>query len=191
MIEWIEHIDREVLFFINGDLTNSFFDFLAPWWRNKFFWFPLYAIFLFLLFSRYRQKMWIPLLGAALTVTAADQISSAVVKQSVERYRPCKNSEIKDQVILRLESCGAGYSFTSSHATNHFAIAIFIGLMLARKRWQWMILLAWASSIAIAQVYVGVHYPTDVFAGAILGSLIGGLVGFGARKGLRRVQSEQ
>ena len=72
--------------------------------------------------------------------------------------------------------CGAGYSFTSSHAANHFAVATFlimtIGQILPKiKKWLWL----WAASIALAQVYVGVHFPLDVLAGGILGVVLGRL----------------
>ena len=100
-------------------------------------------------------------------------MSSKVVKESVMRLRPCNDAEIKADVNL-LVRCGSGYSFTSSHATNHFAIAAFIsmtlGMVLPLIRWPFYL---WAASIAFGQVYVGVHYPFDVISGALLGWLIG------------------
>jgi len=70
--------------------------------------------------------------------------------------------------------CGSGYSFTSSHATNHFALAVFIFLTLGKLGWyfRWPFIL-WATIIAYSQVYVGVHFPLDIISGAILGTLIG------------------
>jgi undecaprenyl-diphosphatase len=75
--------------------------------------------------------------------------------------------------------CGNAYSFTSSHATNHFAIATFLSLTLGKrfKKIKWP-LLTWAGMICLAQVYVGVHFPLDVFCGAILGMIIGWLWSF-------------
>jgi undecaprenyl-diphosphatase len=73
-------------------------------------------------------------------------------------------------------ACGGGYSFTSSHAANHFGVAIFlIGAFGLLGAWQQKALLGWAGLIAFSQVYVGVHYPLDVFGGALLGSLLGWL----------------
>jgi undecaprenyl-diphosphatase len=70
--------------------------------------------------------------------------------------------------------CGSGFSFTSTHATNHFAVATFLIMTLGQsfrniKLWLW----SWASIIAFSQVYVGVHFPLDVIAGGILGIIIG------------------
>lgn len=80
-------------------------------------------------------------------------------------------------MINVLVNCGSGFSFTSSHATNHFGVGLAF-ILLFGKRIKWFIpaFLFWASSIALAQVYVGVHYPSDIFAGAVLGSLIATII---------------
>jgi len=79
--------------------------------------------------------------------------------------------------VRLLVHCGRAYSFTSSHAANHFAIAVFIsltlGLLYSWIKWP---LLLWAGSIAYGQVYVGVHYPLDVIVGSLVGIIIGYLV---------------
>jgi undecaprenyl-diphosphatase len=77
-------------------------------------------------------------------------------------------------VRLVINKCAGGYSFISNHAANHFGMAFFffISFRPVIGRWVWLALV-WAPLIAFAQVYVGVHYPLDVIAGAILGSLYG------------------
>lgn len=112
-----------------------------------------------------------------ITFGIADFTSSSLIKKSVQRVRPCNDIEFKENVNTRVR-CGSGYSFTSSHATNHFAMASFL-IMVFYRRWNhilWIGIL-WAAMISLAQVYVGVHYPLDVIAGAILGSSIGYIVG--------------
>ena len=107
------------------------------------------------------------------TIGISDFISSKIIKPTIERPRPChENSTIKN--VRLLVGCGGGYSFTSSHATNHFAIATFLGLVLLPLfRFSFPLFLAWAGSISYAQVYVGVHFPLDVISGGIVGFLIG------------------
>ena len=98
----------------------------------------------------------------------------------------CNDEKIATQVKL-LVPCGSGYSFPSSHATNHFAAAVFIIFTFVEKRrWLKWSLLAWATSIAFGQVYVGVHYPLDVICGGILGSGIGWLGAFLFEKYLKK-----
>jgi len=77
-----------------------------------------------------------------------------------------------------VDHCGQNGSFTSSHATNHFGIAVFIFITLEKVwgKFNYLFLL-WAAAICYAQVYVGVHFPFDVLGGAILGSCIGFAMG--------------
>jgi undecaprenyl-diphosphatase len=87
--------------------------------------------------------------------------------------RPCNEPEIKSEVTIIVD-CGTGYSFPSSHATNHFGIAVFL-IMMFYHRWKIILPLGifWAASISFAQIYVGVHYPIDILTGSLLGSSIG------------------
>ncbi|MFD2145860.1 phosphatase PAP2 family protein [Mucilaginibacter antarcticus] len=67
-----------------------------------------------------------------------------------------------------------GLQLPSTHASDHFAIAVFLSAVFYR-RYKWVLptLLGWAAAICFAQVYVGVHYPVDVATGAIYGTLVG------------------
>ena len=118
----------------------------------------------------------------ALTVTISDTVSSKIIKKSVQRTRPCNDTNRlleQGHEVKLLVPCGSGYSFPSSHATNHFAVAVFvIFTFAAHKKWSKWGLIAWASSIALGQVYVGVHYPLDIICGGVLGSIIGWRVAF-------------
>jgi undecaprenyl-diphosphatase len=85
---------------------------------------------------------------------------------------------MNEKVRLLLDHCSGGFSFTSSHAANHFGLAMFLFISLNPlfKKYTWLFFV-WAAMIAYAQVYVGVHYPVDVLAGAIIGLLVGKLNG--------------
>ena len=173
MIETILHLDESLFFFINQDGQFALLDTLLPLVRNKLVWIPFYIfVFSFLLINLGKKGL-IIVLFAIGTVAFSDMLSSKVIKPLVQRERPCNDGALRNNVRL-LVSCGGGYSFTSSHAINHFGLAIFLmvmlGEMLRKKKW-WLFL--WAALIAYAQVYVGVHYPFDVLAGACLGILIG------------------
>lgn len=173
MLQEIIAIDKEIFLFINQGMGNLFFDWLLPILRNPFTWAPLY-LFLIIFFIKHYGKIGLLIVLCTLAnFGISDGVSSHLIKKSVERVRPCNDVEFKDQVKLRVR-CGSGYSFTSSHATNHFAMAFF-WIVLFRRKWKhtlWLGIL-WAAAISFSQIYVGVHYPFDILAGALLGTLIG------------------
>lgn len=166
--------DHFLFHLLNEEWTNSFFDWIMPYWRDKMTWIPLYLFaIIFLMYTFRKQGIYI-ILGVLLSFGVADTISHKVIKQTVQRARPCHDNSPLESNRLLLDSCGPGYSFTSNHATNHFAIAVFIILVLGRfyPRLKYFMLF-WAASIAYGQVYVGVHFPLDVLCGGLIGTLIG------------------
>ena len=167
------HFDETLFHLVNSGCQNRFFDWLMPLLRDKYIWVPLYVFIASFLLINFKQKGLYILLGLVLTVGIADSTSSHLLKKSMQRLRPCKVLEPSKDIHL-LVPCGGGFSFPSSHATNHFAIATFLLLVLGKIfRWIKIPLILWAGSISFAQVYVGVHYPLDVVAGALLGVLVG------------------
>ena len=175
MIETLRHIDRAAFHFINHDMANNAMDTLCPWMREKLTWIPLYVAAAYLLFRKYgaQKTLMLIALGAA-TILLSDQTSN-LFKHQVHRLRPCNNPELKDGVRLLIESCGVGYSFVSAHAANHFAIATFLSFLVSRNKQLITLLYFWAASVALSQVYVGVHYPADIVGGAFVG-LVAGLI---------------
>ncbi len=166
-------LDEWIFRLINGDGHLAILDVIMPYWRSKYIWIPLYLFILVFVLINFPKQAWIWISFFLATVSFADISSSRIIKESVQRYRPCNDQDLKEDVKLLIR-CGSGYSFTSSHATNHFAVALFLILTLGKRfRWIRIPLILWAASIAYGQVYVGVHYPGDVFAGAILGGVIG------------------
>lgn len=169
--------DKQLFVLINDGTSNSFFDWLFPWWRAKNTWIPFYIFMLLFIIYRFGWKAWPWILLAAAAPALGDVVSSWCIKPWISRLRPCNVQELKSMMHLRVSYCPANGSFTSSHAVNHFALAIFFFLTLRKhiKGWAWLFII-WAASICYGQVYVGVHYPGDVFCGAIVGITIGSLL---------------
>lgn len=172
-MDFLIGIDYSLFQLINQKWTNAFFDFVLPPIRDKYFWIPLYAFLLLFFLLKFKQKSIPIFIFALITVALTDQASSSIIKHFFERLRPCNQPELENSIRL-LVNCGPGYSFTSSHAANHFGLAAFLGgLFLPYKRWLLPLFLFWAFSISYAQVYVGVHYPFDIIGGALVGTAIG------------------
>ena len=178
LIDWFIAKDKQLFLSINQHYTNSFFDWLMPVWRNANIWIPLYILVLFFAIIKLKKQVWIWILFAAITVLLTDQISSHIFKPFFARPRPCADVDFAPQIRLLLSHCSGGFSFTSSHAANHFGIAIFFITTLSSYLKNWKnLFIAWAIIVCYAQVYVGVHYPLDVLFGGLLGALIGKLTG--------------
>ncbi len=174
----LEHWDTALFLKLNTVYTNPFLDEVFPWWREANTWIPLYLFLAVFALVNFKQKAFPWILFAVFTFALTDQFSSNLIKHMVARPRPCNDVFLMSRVRLLLDSCGGGFSFTSSHATNHFGFAmfIFISLQPVFKKWGYLFFL-WAATIAYAQVYVGVHYPFDVLCGSIAGCLIGYFTG--------------
>ncbi|MBC7889419.1 MAG: phosphatase PAP2 family protein [Ferruginibacter sp.] len=159
---------------INQDWTNTYLDNVFPLWREGITWAPLYIFLLIFVLVNFGNKAWPWIIGLLVTVALTDQISSHVLKPLVNRPRPCHDTLLADHIRLLLNYCSDSRSFTSSHATNHFGLAFFIYYTLKPyfKNWGYCFFL-WAATISYGQVYIGVHYPSDVICGALLGSSIG------------------
>ncbi len=173
MLEHLVELDRHLFYFINHDLSNPFFDWLMPILRNARFWIPLYVIILIFCLWRYKKQGIIIIVLLALSAGFADFTSVHLGKNTFKRLRPCHDPVVSRTEVIRVP-CGGMYSFPSTHASDHFAAAAFLSFVFFRKwRWIWLVAFLWAGSICFAQVYVGVHFPFDVTAGALYGILVG------------------
>lgn len=171
---WINELDTKLFLLINTEFTNSFLDKVYPWWREGNTWMPLYLFIIIFLLVNFKQKALGWILFAIITIAIADQLSSHLIKPFFERPRPCNDPMLMHQIRLLLNGCSGGFSFTSSHATNHFSFAVFVlqTLGFTMGKWKYLLIL-WAATIAYGQVYVGVHYPLDILVGTILGISVG------------------
>lgn len=175
-MEKLGQLDRWLFKLINSAGENAFFDWLLPLWRTPTFWIPAYLVLLVALLYRFRQKAgwWIFFLFT--TVGLVDLIGNQLIKQTIQRLRPCNDPLLAGEVLLRIPACGTGFSFISNHAANHFAIATFMFLTLGKWLGKTSFLLfLWAFLVGYAQIYVGVHYPGDVFVGSLLGTALAAL----------------
>lgn len=172
-MEQILQLDKIIFEFINSDLSNRFFDFALVIVRNKYIWLPLYLFLISFFIFNFKKKGILIILFGFIGTGVADFTSSSIIKPVVARVRPC-NVVDEDHKVINRVNCGSGYSFPSSHATNHFAMGFFFYLIFLgiHRRFSFLFLI-WAAVISFAQIYVGVHYPIDVFTGAILGCIIG------------------
>ncbi|MBI1343748.1 MAG: phosphatase PAP2 family protein [Terrimonas sp.] len=172
LIKW----DQWLFSQINSHLTNPWLDMVLPYLRNSVFWTPLYLFLIVFFPMNFKKKGWWWVLVFICTVALTDMISSRLFKEYFERLRPCNDPALVGHMRLLLKNCSGGFSFTSSHAANHFGMAAFFYYSTRSflKHWSFLAF-AWAFVICYAQVYVGVHYPLDILGGALIGLGVGTL----------------
>ncbi len=162
-------LDRTLFLLVNRTLQNPVFDQLMPALSNKWFGFLLVGMVVPGLCLRYGRRVW-PVLAVAVLAVALSDLGAGLLKHAVQRVRPC---HVIPDVHL-LAGCTRSFAMPSNHASNMFALAGVVGSLLPAWRWA---LLPVAGSVAYSRVYLGVHYPSDVFVGAVWGAALGyGLV---------------
>lgn len=166
MLDVLYQIDLSIFYFINHNLSTSFLDKFFVFITEVKHWYIAYIILFFIIIFKGGRIGKISAIGMILLVVASDQLSSTFLKDLFQRIRPC--NALPDVNILA--GCTGSFSFPSSHAVNNFAAAVYFGKIFPKVKW---ILYSVATLMAISRPYVGVHYPSDVIGGAIIGALLG------------------
>ena len=182
MLVLIQHIDESILYFIHITCSSSFLDAWVPLLRNPFFWSPLYLfLFIFMWKNFGIIGLWWCLFFFICFVFC-DFISASLFKPLFHRVRPCNDMSLFF-TIRDLVTCGNGFSFPSSHASNHVGLATYMIFTLKHKfKYIKILAILWAALVCYAQLYVAVHYPSDILGGALLGLLIGWLMSLYGKK---------
>ncbi|WP_226064394.1 phosphatase PAP2 family protein [Kaistella polysaccharea] len=180
--------DRSLFLELNN-LGSSSFDQFWIMISGTWIWIPLYVIFLYLLFKTFslRNLIFI-LIFIALGVTVSDQLAG-LFKSGIGRFRPCHDPSLSG--LMRVVKCGGQFGFYSSHASNTFFIATLMSFLLHRKlRFLPYILFLWAAAVSYSRIYLGVHFPLDIFMGAAVGFLLGGFFSTLCLKVIHRQRTE-
>jgi len=173
MFKSLVNTDNNLFLLING-AHNQTFDFIMWWISKPITWLPLYILMAYIIIRKYKQSGIIFIILAGLLIALSDQTSVHLFKNVFQRLRPCHNPELQGLVHMVNGKCGGSYGFVSSHAANMFAVATYVFLIL-RKHYRYFSLglFFWAALVSYSRIYLGVHYPADVFAGALLGVVCG------------------
>lgn len=139
-------------------------------------WIPLVVVLLwFLFYRRPWQEGALLLLCVGICILICDRLSSGLAKPYCARLRPTHVEELKDILHIVYGYTGRLYGFFSGHASNFFAVATLLSLIIRSRRFT-ILLYVTVSLVAYSRLYLGVHAITDVLAGVLIGLIVGKLV---------------
>lgn len=171
MFEFIINLDKRLFMLINSswtaDWADNFFPFITDLHKKgpfKFIMIPL--ILALFIWRRGWKKGSTIFVCAILSVSLSDGIGNWAFKKTVQRPRPAETQGLQVQVRAPF----GGYSFVSNHATNMFNFATFVAVIFPVMT---LPLFTLATLIGYSRIYNGVHFPTDVIGGAVLGVIVG------------------
>lgn len=168
-MEFIKILDKYIFIFINKNFSNHLFDNFFVIWTDitKTLFFKL-IIAPLILFAIYKKKSWPGLAILIWGILGLLFLEESVrfFKEYFERVRPY--IAIKDFPVLTPGKHEKNFSFPSGHATDAGYLCCYLYQIF--KKYIWLFILM-TSSIMFSRVYIGVHYPLDVYVGAIYGSL--------------------
>ncbi len=166
----VEAFDKYVFTQLNSLGTKSWDGFWIFVTDQKH-WAPLFLVLLVLLFKAFGLKKGLVLLVfSALFIAFSDQLVN-LIKDHYQRLRPCSDTSLKETIRAVIQR--SSYSFVSGHATTSFAMSTFFILLLKPYFKYVKLLLIWPILFAYSRVYLGVHFPLDIFTGMYLGIIEG------------------
>lgn len=175
MIDFFYSVDLVIFNFVNHSLSTGFLDKFFSILTNVNNWYIAYIILLGITFTKEGTRGKIAVIFVILLIVVTDQLGHKVIKEIFQRTRPCNT--LAD--VLTPLGCSGTYSFPSNHALNNFAAATFFSRLFPKFNW---ILFITAFLVSLSRVYLGLHYPSDIIGGAIIGSAFGYLFSIAALK---------
>lgn len=194
----IEKADHGLFYLINRDGQTDFFDILMPILSNlNYFLVPFGLLLIFLLVKK-NVKLRVLAISILLLILISDNLSTLVFKKMFDRPRPyhsVSNVHMYYRVTkkwsttpqLKEKVYGKSHSMPSNHATNMFAIAILLSFYFRRF---WPVFYFIALLVGYSRIYLGDHFPLDVFVGAVAGTLIGLLFALASKRVIGMVEEK-
>lgn len=182
MIDRIQELDTQLFLFFNG-LNHQFVDPFMAAFSGRWIWVPLYVALAAVVVWRFGWKRGFVIIAMiGIAVGAADYISASIIRPVIQRMRPANlDNPLSDLVHVVRDYRGGRYGFPSCHAANTVALALASSLALRCRAWT-IVIFSWALLQCYSRIYLGVHYPGDLLAGATVGAFTSLVAYFAVKK---------
>lgn len=167
-MDTLQQFDASIFTAINGLHAGYFDNFM--WLVTKIgTWIPMILMLIYMLYFKkgWRRTLTV-VLAVGLVILIADQVSASIIKPLVARPRPSHNDALNSTIHIVNGYRGGAFGFVSSHAANCFGIALLLAFLFKNRAFT-CVMVAWAALMCYSRIYLGVHYPGDIFCGALLG----------------------
>ncbi len=168
----MKQLDHALLLALNSHHT-PWLDAVAWAATHTLTWTPLFVALIVVAYRRFQGKAFIAFAAIlALCILTADQTAAHLLKPLLCRARPTHCTELQGMITTVRGYVGGAYGFPSAHAANTFATATYVASNLKGRKLT-LTLFAWAALVSWTRIYLGVHFPSDIAAGAMLGAAVG------------------
>lgn len=169
-MEKIIALDKHLFIFLNNLGSSPYDDF----WllvTKQLHWTPFFLLLAFILYKKIGLKQFlITLVTIGFMLTFTNEFTE-LIKNLVQRLRPCNDLEIKH--LIRIVKCSDTFSYFSGHASNSMASMTFLYLLLRKHYHYSYLIFCFPLVFAYSRIYLGLHFPLDIISGYVIGLLSG------------------
>jgi undecaprenyl-diphosphatase len=165
-MDFLYSIDLALFYLFNHTISTGLLDKFFSIITDVTKWYIAYLILLAIAFFKGGLRGKIAVVTLIILIIVTDQTGYRILKDIFERVRPC----IALTDAITPVGCAGGFSFPSNHALNNFAAAVLLVRLYPAYKWIFWVT---AALVSISRIYLGVHYPSDVLGGALIGAGFG------------------
>lgn len=169
-MEQLAQWDRDLFVYLNN-LNSGSLDTFWVFVTQIENWIPLYIVFFLVFWKTLSRKKALQATILTFCTLGFIILLTGIVKNFIGRLRPSNTPEL--ETLIRVLQTPGDYSFWSGHAATSMAITVFVvSVLKSQTKWASLFFI-WPILFIVSRIFIGVHYPSDLLVGAVMGTVIG------------------